>query len=215
MDTKHIPQLLIEQIVDSAAGIAKTLLPIVYERQRLNNDINSKIIDVLTKHRDIVNEAISNSQRRLKSNSDDDSKETTNLDATTNKYTSAELDAFIENTRQALEPFMAGPASSAPKHEDNSPKTTFPVYFTVDVGRAFAGDEYNTVVVPVTSKPYLHQSQEGKWSWRTTVAGHSDYRHINVSNYAATLADQNGNYYAKVDKTWKTDQVVFKDYCNG
>lgn len=81
-------------------------------------------------------------------------------------------------------------------------------------GRGWRGDPGELVKVPVTMVPVMHQSLGGKWSWRTTVAGHTDFRHINVSNFHSAVRQNDGTLYVYVNSTWRTDQPVFKDYCN-
>lgn len=89
-----------------------------------------------------------------------------------------------------------------------------PQYTITEYGKAFGGTTSDVVWVPVSMKPILHRSHRDKWSWRTRVYGFKDFRHINVSNLYAIAQNANGDWYVGVDKTWPTDQPVFKDYCN-
>lgn len=94
----------------------------------------------------------------------------------------------------------------------------FPVksVVVVEYGKAYRGDPdgNDTIMVAVTMRPYLYASKRGTWSWRTMVAGFTDYRHINVANLHSVLRDSDGQYFVKVDQTWETDQPVFAALCN-
>jgi len=85
----------------------------------------------------------------------------------------------------------------------------------IEQGAAYKGNIKDVVYVKVSSRPYLHESQRGTWSWRTTVDGHEGYRHVSVSKLYCVVQDPADNsIYVGVDSTWQTDQPVFKDVCN-
>ena len=105
------------------------------------------------------------------------------------------------------------------KHEREAAETELKkqlqILQPIVMGRSYKGKAEDLVAVPITMKPIMHQSLNGRWSWRTIVPGHSDFRHINVRNFHSAVQDQQtGQMYAMVNKFWVTAQPVFSEYCN-
>lgn len=124
------------------------------------------------------------------------------------------MDRLEGNVKPEVEVFEPANPDEPPAESNVQPLAPPNPLSVVEYGKAFSGDEAQTVIVYVTTKPYLHNSARGSWSWRCKVLGHDDYRHINVTNFHSSLTDGQGNYYVRVDAKWKTNQPVFKDVCN-
>lgn len=181
------PEAMINELCDLVLTEGFDFRVKVTGRKRLNAELNQQGADLYKKIMEKAGAAYAEHMDRLEGN--------------VRPEPESQPEPYVFN-----EPFPSEPPIEIP----NSNRSLSVVEF----GKAFSGDEAKTVIVYVTTKPYLHNSARGSWSWRCKVLGHDDFRHINVTNFHSSLTDGQGNYYVRVDAEWKTNQPIFKDVCN-
>jgi hypothetical protein len=173
-----------------------TLAPLINSKNKFSEDEKLKILAIIQEHVDLATDVEEDIERRL-------------------GFTLTESQADAD-----VIPMVVDDSHVVPATVDDSmvkPATVSQVgagLTITEYGKAFHGVPTDTVAVPVLYEPILYESKNGRWSWRTKVYVDPDFRHINVGNFYAKGYDSQGTWYALVDKAWKTEQPLFKDYCN-
>lgn len=190
--TPQVGTLLKQLYANAVTEVIDTYVDIGHLK-RMNREDHERIVALARKNRELWTELENNSERRIRA-----------IDGTK-----------VETPAPAQTEEVSETLAEPPPKKTLTDQMSGWGYTCLVKGHAFKGEPDDIIAVPVAMNPVLHRSNDDKWSWRTKVHGHDDYRHINVSNLHSIWRLNDSNiHYVLIDAKWKTTQPVFKDWCN-